>query len=110
LDQKEYQSMIGSLLYFTATRSDIQFSVSVCSFQASRRTSHRQAVKQIFRYLRYTPEISLWYSTSSFRSLLGFSDADFAGCRVDRKSTLGTCQILGCSLISWSSCNQSSVA
>jgi hypothetical protein len=85
MDQKEYRSMIGSLLYLTATRSDIQFSVCLCArFQASPRTSHRQAVKQIFRYLRYTPELGLWYSASFSLSLLGFSNADFAGCRVDR--------------------------
>jgi hypothetical protein len=85
MDQKEYRSMIGSLLYLTETRSDIQFSVCLCArFQASPRTSHRQAVKQIFRYLRYTPELGLWYSASFSLSLLGFSNADFAGCRVDR--------------------------
>jgi hypothetical protein len=92
VDQKEYRSMIGTLLYLTATRPDIQFSVCLCvRFQASPRTSHRQAVKWIFRYLRYTPELGLCYSASSSLSLLGFSDADFAGCRVDRKSTSGTC-------------------
>jgi hypothetical protein len=103
--------MIGSLLYLTATRPDIQFSVCLCAhFQASPRTSHQQAVKRIFRYLRYTLELGLWYSVSSSLSLLGFSDADFAGCRVDRKSTSGTCQFLGSSLVSWSSRKQSSVA
>jgi hypothetical protein len=84
VDQKEYQSMIGSLLYLTATRTDIQFSVCLCArFQASPKTSHRQAVKRIFKYLRYTPELGLWYSASFSLSLLSFSDADFAGCRVD---------------------------
>jgi histone deacetylase 1/2 len=103
--------MIGSLLYLTVTRSDIQFFVCLCArFQASPRTSHRQAVKRIFRYLRYTLELGLWYSTSSSLSLLGFLDADFAGCRVDNKSTSGTCQFLGSSLVSWSSRKQSSVA
>jgi hypothetical protein len=69
VDQKEYQSMIYSHLYLTATRPDIQFSVSLCAhFQASLRTSHRQAVKWIFRYLRYTPELGL-----------GFSDATLQG-------------------------------
>jgi hypothetical protein len=93
VDQKEYQSMIGSLLYLTTTRPDIQFSVCLCAhFQASPRTSHRQAVKQIFRYLRHTPDFSLWYSASSSFALHGFSDADFAGCRLDRKSTSRTCQ------------------
>jgi hypothetical protein len=57
VDQKEYRSMIGSLLYLTATRPDIQFSVCLYArFQASPRTSHRQAVKRIFRYLRHTPD------------------------------------------------------
>jgi hypothetical protein len=57
MDQKEYRSMIGSLLYLTATRPDIQFSVCLCTrFQASPRTLHRQAVKQIFRYLHHTPD------------------------------------------------------
>jgi hypothetical protein len=103
--------MIGSLLYLTATRPDIQFSVCLCArFQVSSRTSHRQAVKRIFRYLQYTPELGLWYSAFSSLSLLGFSNADFVGCRVDGKSTSGTCQFLGSSLVSWSSRKQSSVA
>jgi hypothetical protein len=103
--------MIGSLLYLTTTRPDIQFSVCLCAhFQASLRTSHRQVVKRTFRYLRHTPDFGLRYSTSSSLVLHGFSDANFAGCRLDRKSTSGTCQFLGSSLVSWSSCKQSSVA
>jgi hypothetical protein len=90
VDQKEYRSMIGSLLYFTATRLDIQFSACPCArFQASPTTSHRQAVKCIFRLLFHTRDSSLWYSTSSSLTLHGFSDAYFAGCRLDRKSTSG---------------------
>ena len=62
VDQKEYRSMIGSLLYLTATRPDIQFSVCLCArFQASPRTSHRQAVKRIFRYLQYSPDLGLCF-------------------------------------------------
>jgi hypothetical protein len=111
MDQKEYRSMIGSLFYLTATRPDIQFSVCLCArFQASPRTSHRQAVKRIFRYLRHTPDYGLWYSASSSLALHGFSDVDFAGCRLDRKSTSGTCQFMGSSLVSWSSRKQSSVS
>jgi hypothetical protein len=92
VDQNEYRSMIGSLLYLSATRLDIPFFVCLCAhFQASPRTSHQQVVKRIFRYLRHTPELGLWYSASSSLSLLGFSDADFAGCRLDRKSTSSTC-------------------
>jgi hypothetical protein len=103
--------MIGSLLYLMATRPDIQFSVCLCArFQASPRTSHRQAVKRIFRYLPNTPDFGLWYSASSSLALHGFLDADLAGCRLDRKSTSRTCQFLGSSLVSWSSRKQSSVA
>jgi hypothetical protein len=109
--QKEYQSMIGSLLYLTATRLDIQFSVCLCDrFQAYPRTSHRQAVKRIFRYSNHTPDFGLWYSASSSLALHVFSGVDFAGCRLDWKSTSGTCQFLGSSLVSWSSRKQSSVA
>jgi hypothetical protein len=104
VDQKEYQSMIGSFLYLTTTRPDIQFSVCVCAhFHASPRASHRQAVKRTFRYLCHTPDFSLWYSASSSLAFHGFSDADFAGCRLDRKSTSETCQFLSSSLVSWSS-------
>ncbi|WVZ90271.1 LOW QUALITY PROTEIN: hypothetical protein U9M48_036585 [Paspalum notatum var. saurae] len=110
VDQKELRGMIGSLLYLTVTRPDIQFAVCLCArYQASPRTSHRQAVKRIFRYLKFTPEFGLWYFSGSSLSLKGFSDADHAGCRIDRKSTSGTCQLLGISLVSWSSRKQASV-
>jgi hypothetical protein len=111
VDQKEYRSMIRSLLYLKVTRPDIQFSVCLCArFQASPRTSHRQAVKRIFRYLRHTPDFGLWYSASCSLALHGSSDAEFVGCRLDRKSTSGTCQFWGSSLVSWFSRKQSSVA
>ncbi|WVZ70375.1 LOW QUALITY PROTEIN: hypothetical protein U9M48_019049 [Paspalum notatum var. saurae] len=109
--QKEFRGMIGSLLYLTATRPDIPFAVCLCArYQASPRTSHRQAMKRIFRYLKFTPELGLWYSSGSSLFLRGFSDADHAGCRIDRKSTSGTCQLLGTSLVSWSSRKQASVS
>jgi hypothetical protein len=64
VDQKEYQSMIRSLLYLTATRPDIQFSVCLCArFQASPRTWHRPSVKRIFRYLRHTPDFASAFGT-----------------------------------------------
>ena len=95
VDQKEYRSMIGSLLYLTASRPDIHFAVCLCArFQASPRASHRQAVKRIFRYLQSTLEFGLWYSSSSCLTLRAFSDAGFGGCRIDRKSTSGTCHFL----------------
>jgi hypothetical protein len=66
VDQKEYRSMIGSLLYLTPTRPDIQFFVCMCThFQVSLWTSHRLAIKRISRYIRNTPELGLWYSVSA---------------------------------------------
>ncbi|WVZ75916.1 hypothetical protein U9M48_023934 [Paspalum notatum var. saurae] len=110
VDQKEFRGMVGSLLYLTATRPDIQFAVCLCArYQASPRTSHRQAVKRIFRYLKFTPELGLWYSSVFSLSLRGFSDADHTGCRIDHKSTSGTCQLLETFLVSWSSHKQASV-
>ncbi|WVZ75687.1 hypothetical protein U9M48_023722 [Paspalum notatum var. saurae] len=93
VDQKEFRGMIGSLLYL----------------MTSPRTSHRQTVKHIFRYLMFTLELGLWYSSGSSLSLRGFSDADHADCRIDCKSTSGTCQFLGTSLVSWSSRKQASI-
>jgi hypothetical protein len=85
------------------------FYVSVHSFSSVAKDFTPAGVKWIFKYLRYTSELGLWYSASASLLLHGFSDAYFAGCRVDRKSTLGTCQFLGSSLVSWSSNKQSSV-
>jgi hypothetical protein len=111
VDQKEYRSMIGSLLYLMATRLDILFSVCLCArFQASPRSSPRQAVKSIFRYLCHTPDFDLCYSVSSSLALNDYSDANFVGCWLDWMSTSGTCKFLGSSLVSWSSRKQSSVA
>jgi hypothetical protein len=100
IDQREYKSMIGSLLYLTVTRPDIQFVVCLyASFQDSPRSSHRTTVQWIFRYLKHTLEFGIWYSASSSLDLVGFSDADFVGCGIDRKSTYGTCHFLGSSLV-----------
>jgi hypothetical protein len=104
VDQREDRSMIGSLLDLIATRPDIQFAVGLCvRFQASQRSSHLMVVQRIFRYLKHTPEFGIWYSASSSLDLVSFSDADFAGCGIDRKSTSDTCYFVGSSLICWSS-------
>jgi hypothetical protein len=89
VDQREYRSMIGSLLYLTATRLDIQFAVCLCA-----RYSHQTTVQQIFMHLEYTLEFGIWYSASSSLDLVGFFNADFAGCRIDRKNASGTCHFL----------------
>jgi hypothetical protein len=92
VDQKVYRSMIGSLLYLCASRLDIMLSVSMCArFQADPKEVHLRTVKGIMRYLIYTPKFGLWYPKGSTFDLLGYSDADWAGCKVDRKSTSGTC-------------------
>jgi hypothetical protein len=92
VDQREYKSMIGSPLYTTATRPDIQFIVClyVC-FQSSPRSSHQTVVQRIFRYLKHTLEFEIWYSASSSLDHVGFFNTDFAGYGIDRKSTSRTC-------------------
>jgi hypothetical protein len=111
VDLKLYRSMIGSLLYLTASRPDIMFSVCMCArLQAAPKECHLTAVKRIMRYLKYSPNIGLWYPKGAQFEVVGFSDSGYAGCKVDRKSTSGGCQLLGCSLISWPSKKQNSVA
>ncbi|KAL4291224.1 hypothetical protein GQ457_14G005130 [Hibiscus cannabinus] len=101
----------GSLLYLTASRPDIMFSVCLCArFQANPKESHLKAVKRIFRYLLDTPSLGLWYPRDSTFDLHAYSDADYGGSKIDRKSTSGTCQFLGNMLISWFLKKQNSVA
>jgi hypothetical protein len=111
VDQKAYRSMIGSLLYLCASRPDIILSVCMCArFQSDPRECHLVAVKRILRYLVATPCFGIWYPKGSTFDLIGYSDSDYAGCKVDRKSTSGMCQFLGRSLVSWSSKKQTSAA
>ena len=103
--------MIGSLMYLTASRPDIVFSVCLCArFQSDPRESHLALVKRIFRYLKGTEFLGLWYPKDFTMSLLGYTDADYAGFLVDRKSTSGMAQFLGPCLVSWGSKKQNSVA
>ena len=111
VDCKLYRSMISSLLYLTASRPDLMFSVRICArFQSSPKESHVISVKRIFRYLLGTIDLGLWYPKNTSFNLSSFSDADFAGCKIDRKITSGTCHFLGHSLVSWFSKKQNSVA
>ena len=103
--------MIGNLLYLTASRPDIMFSVCMCArFQANPKETHLIAVKRILRYLKHTPSIGLWYPKGARFELIGYSDSNYARCKVDRKSTSGGCHLLGRSLVSWSSKKQNSMA
>ena len=111
VDQKYYRGIIGSLLYLTASRPDIMFSVCLCArFQSEPKESHLIAVKRILRYLNGTKNVGLWYSRDSTLNLIAYSDSDYAGCKLDRKSTSGACQFLGSNLISWFSKKQNFVA
>jgi hypothetical protein len=111
VDQYIYRSLIGSLLYITTSRPDIMFSVCLCArFQANPKESHLLALKRILRYLKNTPNIGLWYPKGANLELVGYSDSDFAGSLVDRKSTSRACHLLGRSLVSWSSKKQNFVA
>jgi hypothetical protein len=101
VDQNAYRSMIGSLLYLCATRPDIMLSVCMCSrFQSDPKEWHLVAMKRILRYLVSTPCFGIWYSKGSTFDLIIYSDFDYVGCKVDRKSTSVTCQFLGKSLVS----------
>ncbi|GJS01008.1 putative ribonuclease H-like domain-containing protein [Tanacetum coccineum] len=111
VDVHLYRSMIGSLMYLTASRPDIMFAVCACSrFQVTPKTSHLSAVKRIFRYLKGKPKLGLWYPRVSSFDLEAYSDSDYAGANLDRKSTTGGCQFLGRRLISWQCKKQTIVA
>lgn len=106
-----YISMIGSLMYLTASRPDITFAVSACSrHQVTPLTSHLNAVKKIFKYIKGQPKLGLWYPRESLFVLEAYSDSDYAGANLDRKSTTGGCQFLGRRLISWQCKKQTIVA
>ena len=101
IDQKLYQGIIGSLLYLTASRPDTLFNIYVYTrFQSNPKKSHMLVAKRIIRYLKETSKLGLWYSRNSSLELIGFSDANYGGCKISRKSTSSTCQFLGLNLIS----------
>ncbi|GJZ37931.1 putative ribonuclease H-like domain-containing protein [Tanacetum coccineum] len=111
VDEHLYRSMIGSLMYLTASRPDIMFAVCACArFQVSPKTSHLLAVKRIFRYLKGKPSLGLWYSKESLLELVTYTNSDYAGATQDRKSTTRGCQFLGNRLISWQCKKQTIVA
>ncbi|XP_068466404.1 uncharacterized mitochondrial protein AtMg00810-like [Phaseolus vulgaris] len=102
VDQTKHRGLISSLLYLTASRPDIMFIVCLCArLQSSSRESHFKAAKRILKYLKGTTFVGLWYPSHSPIHLVGYSDSDFAGCKLDRKSTSGTCHLPDSSLISW---------
>ncbi|GJT87025.1 retrovirus-related pol polyprotein from transposon TNT 1-94 [Tanacetum coccineum] len=109
VDSTKYRGMIGSLLYLTASRPDIMFSVCLCArFQEAPKTSHLEAVKRIFRYIKGTTHLGLWYPKGTGIETVVY--ADHAGDYVDRKSTSGICTFVGCCLTSWFSKKQTALA
>ncbi|GJT76688.1 retrovirus-related pol polyprotein from transposon TNT 1-94 [Tanacetum coccineum] len=107
VDQTDYRSKIGSLMYLTSSRLDIVQTVCYCArYQARPTEKHLKEVKRIFRYLRGTINMGLWYPEDSGFELTTFLDVDHAGCIDTRKSTYGGIQFLGDKLVSWMSKKQ----
>nr|GEV37592.1 putative ribonuclease H-like domain-containing protein [Tanacetum cinerariifolium] len=110
-DGEDVDLHIGSLMYLTSSRPDIMFAVCACAhFQVTPKALHLYAVKRIFRYLKGKLHLGLWYPKDSPFDLVAYSDSDYAGASLDRKSTTGGCQFLGCRLISWQCKKQTVVA
>ncbi|KAI3815830.1 hypothetical protein L1987_15513 [Smallanthus sonchifolius] len=111
VDCRLYRAMIGSLMYLTASRPDIMFAVCICSrFQAKPKESQLIDVKRIFRYLKGKQRLGLWYPHGSNFDFNAYTDSDFGGCCLDRKSTTGGCQFLGNRLVSWQCKKQTRVS
>ncbi|KAJ9547998.1 hypothetical protein OSB04_020541 [Centaurea solstitialis] len=111
VDVHHYRSMIGSLMYLTASRPDIMFAICVCArYQVRPKESHLHAVKRIFKYLKGQPRLGLWYPNDSSFDLVAYTDSDYGGANLDRKSTSGGCQFLGGRLVSWQCKKQTTVS
>ncbi|GKA23724.1 uncharacterized mitochondrial protein-like protein [Tanacetum coccineum] len=111
VNETQYRGMIRSLMYLTASILDIQFSTCLCArYQANPKESHLIAIKRIFRYLKGTPSLSLWYLKCSGFDLKGYTDSDYVGCNMDKKITSGAYQLLRGKLVCWSAKKQQSVA
>jgi hypothetical protein len=97
VDQKIYWSIISSLLNLCASRPDIMLFVCMCArFDADPKEWHLRTIKRILRYLVHTSNFGLWHPKGTNIDLIGYSDTDYAKCKVDRKSTFWTCQFLWC--------------
>ncbi|GJX65246.1 retrotransposon protein, putative, unclassified [Tanacetum coccineum] len=111
VDPIHYHGMIGSLMYLTSSRSDLVFAVCMCAwYQAKPTEKHLHVVKRIFRYLKGTIDMGIWYSKDSCITLTTYADADHARCQDTRQSTSGSAQFLGDKLVSWSSKKQKIIA
>ncbi|XP_057991650.1 uncharacterized mitochondrial protein AtMg00810-like [Hevea brasiliensis] len=110
-DPERYRRLVGKLNYLTVTRPDIAYAVSVVSqFMSSPTVAHWEALKQILCYLKGAPGRGLLYGNHGHLNIECFSDADWAGSKVDRRSTTGYCVFIGGNLVSWRSKKQSVVS
>ncbi|GKE66137.1 hypothetical protein Tco_1520298 [Tanacetum coccineum] len=92
---KKFRSLIGSLKYLTSLRPDIMFAVCACArYQVSLKVSYLYVMKRIFRYFKGQLKLGLWYAKDSPFDLVAYTDSDYAGASLDRKSTTGGCQFL----------------
>nr|GEV99088.1 retrovirus-related Pol polyprotein from transposon TNT 1-94 [Tanacetum cinerariifolium] len=106
----KYRGMIGSLLYLTASKPDIMFSVCLCArFQEDPKTSHLEAVKSIFRYIKGTTHLGLWYPKGTDIETTVYADSDHTRDYMDQKSTNRICTFVGCCLTSWFSKKQTAL-
>nr|GEY07570.1 retrovirus-related Pol polyprotein from transposon TNT 1-94 [Tanacetum cinerariifolium] len=104
VDQTHFRSMVGFLMYLTASRPDLVFAVCMCArYQAKPTKKHPEALKRVFQYLKGTINWDLWYPKDTAMALTAYADADHAGCQDTRRSTSGSAQFLGDKLVSWSS-------
>ena len=104
VDSSLYKSMIGSLLYFTASKPDISYSLGMCArYQDNPKESHMITLKRIIKYVKSTANFSVWYSKDTNDVLIGYSYVDWAGNANDRKSTSGGCFYVVNNLVSWMS-------
>ncbi|GKC40166.1 hypothetical protein Tco_1052550, partial [Tanacetum coccineum] len=111
VDDTKYHGMIGSLLYLMARWPDIMFSVCLCArFQEDLKTSHLKWVKRIFRYIKGTTHLGLWYPKGTGMETIVYADSDHVGDYVDRKITSGVCTFMGCCLTSWFSKKKTALA
>ena len=111
VDPSLHKSMIGGLLYLTASRPDISYSVRVCAkYQVNPKELHMIALKRIIQHVKTTAEFGVWYSKDTSDVLAGYSDANWAGNADDRKSTSGGCFYVGNNLVSWMSKKQNSIS
>ncbi|XP_019155792.1 PREDICTED: uncharacterized protein LOC109152546 [Ipomoea nil] len=107
----QYRRIVGALQYLTITRPDLAFSVNrLCQHMHSPTTEHWGLVKRVLRYIKGTLDYGLQLTPSSTSGIHAFSDSDWAGCPIDRKSTSGFAVFLGTNLISWLSKKQRTVA